>query len=104
MVIRTIAAALTLSLLACALQAQAEYTGYPASRVRLSRPESIPPDELCQQNRHILRRTDLAVVGGGMQICGEVVTDFEADRGPPDRKDLPKGQLMGVKVNVELYY
>jgi hypothetical protein len=104
MVIRTIAAALTLSLLACALQAQAEYTGYPGSRVRLSRPESIPPDELYQQNRVILRRTDLAVVGSGMQISGEVVTDFEADRVPPDRNDLPKGQLMGVKVNVELYY
>jgi hypothetical protein len=104
MVIRTIAAALTLALLACTLQAQTEYTGYPGSRVRLGKPESIPPDELYQQNRIIVRRTDLVLAGNGMQISGEVVTDFDADRVPPDRNDLPKGQLMGLKVNVELYY
>jgi hypothetical protein len=104
MVIRTIAAALTLSLLACTLQAQAEYAGFPGVRVRQAKPESIPPDEIYPQNRVLIKRTDLALVGSGMQITGEVVTDFDADRVPPDKAGLPKGQLMGIKVNVELYY
>src|SRR5687767_14153810 len=104
MVIRMIAAALTLSLFACVLQAQADYAGFPEGRVRLGKPDSIPPDELYAQNRVIIKRTDLALVGSGMQLSGEVITDFDADRVPPDKADLPKGQLMGIKVDVELYY
>jgi hypothetical protein len=104
MLIRTITAALLLALLLpCALSAQ-DYAGFPESRVRQGKPESIPPDELYDQNRVIVRRTDLVLAGSGMQISGEVVTDFEADRVPSDKPKLPKGQLMGLKVNVELYY
>jgi hypothetical protein len=103
MAIRFTTAALMLALLSGALVAQDEYTGYPETRVRQIRPESQPPDELYDQNRVIIRKTNLTLTGQGMQISGEVVTDFDADGVPPG-EDLPKGQLTGLKVNVELYY
>ncbi|MCB9893869.1 MAG: hypothetical protein H6839_05450 [Planctomycetes bacterium] len=103
MLIRYTTAALMLALLTGALAAQEDYTGYPESRVRQVRPESQPPDELYDQNRVIIRKTNVILTGQGMQISGEVVTDFDADSVPPG-EDLPKGQLLGLKVNVELYY
>ena len=39
----------------------------------------------------------------GTQITGEVLTDFEVDSAPFDL-DLQTGQLMGLKIYIELYY
>ncbi|MCA8914473.1 MAG: hypothetical protein KDB90_03605 [Planctomycetes bacterium] len=103
MVIRITTAALMLAVLAGALAAQEDYTGFPETRVRQVRPETQPPDELYDQNRVIIRKTNLMLTGQGMQISGEVVTDFDADSVPPG-EDIPKGQLLGLKVNIELYY
>ncbi|MCB9932444.1 MAG: hypothetical protein H6841_03390 [Planctomycetes bacterium] len=103
MAIRITMAALVLALLSGALSAQDDYIGFPMERVRMARPESRPPEETYPQNRVIIRNTNLALAGTGMQISGDVWTDFEADRVPMGT-DLPKGQLTGVRVNVELYY
>jgi hypothetical protein len=79
----------------------ADTPGYPDERVRLRRPEAIPPDELYSQNRLILRQIGVTTGRQGMQISGEVLTDFFSDRGPVG---LPQGPLLGLKVNVELYH
>ena len=103
MAIRITMAALTLALLSGALIAQDDYIGYPIERVRMVRPEIRPPEDVYPQNRVIIRKADLAVVGRGMQVSGEVWTDFEADRVPP-ALDLPKGQLTGLRVAIELLH
>lgn len=103
MAIRFTSAALMLALLSGALLAQDVYTGYPMERVRLVRPEIKPPEDVYPQNRVIIRNTNLALVQNGMQVSGEVWTDFEADRVPPGT-DLPKGQLTGLRVAIELLY
>ena len=103
MLVRFITGAVMLALIGGTLAAQEDYLGFPESRVRMVRPESHVPDELYDQNRVIIRKTNILPAGRGMQISGEVVTDFDADRVPMG-EDLPKGQLQGLKVDVELYY
>ncbi|MCB9893870.1 MAG: hypothetical protein H6839_05455 [Planctomycetes bacterium] len=77
--------------------------GFPEWRVRQVRPESQPPDELYEQNRVIIRKANVMRTMRGLQITGEVLTDFELDAAPFGFK-LPPGQLMGLKLHVELYY
>jgi hypothetical protein len=82
-------------------ESSVETPGYPDERVRLRHSEAIPPDELYPQNRVILRQVRVATDRQGLQISGQVLTDFVCDCGPAG---LPRGPLLGMKVSVELYY
>ena len=84
----------------CPRERYVETPGYPDERVRVKRLGSIPPDELYAQNRVILRKVACATDGQGLQISGEVLTDFFCDRS----LSMPQGQLLGLQVNVELYH
>lgn len=101
MPIRLSLAALSIVLLSGALMAQ-EYAGFPEERVRQIRGDNFFPDEIYPQNRVIIRNTFVQQTTYGMQISGEVVTDFDANR-VPSGETIPTGQLMGIRVNVELY-
>jgi len=98
-----ILAALAAVLLAGNLAAQAAVRpDFPASRVRLVRGPMQAPDPYYPQNRVILRHFELNVSGGGMQISGDVFVDFDCDSAPASLK-APSGQIMGLKIDVQLY-
>lgn len=102
------AVALAVSLVTgfCSTELAAQDTGFPASRVRGKRPapEVVPPDPLYTQNRVVLRYVNMRTDGYGLEIDGEVFTDFEADKVPSAESKLPRGPLKDVKVDIELYY
>lgn len=96
-------AALSLVLLAGELSAQqAQRPDFPPNRVRLVRPPNHAPEPYYHQNRIIIRHSEINVVGAGMQISGDLYTDFDCDQAPAALK-LPPGQIMGLKVDVQLY-
>lgn len=102
MLIRLTVAALGVLLFAGTLAAQ-NYTGHPENRIRFAKPDNAPPNELYTENRVIVTNPSLNIVGSGMQVTGQVVTDFEADSVPAG-VDAPTGQLREVQVSIELYY
>lgn len=75
---------------------------YPANRVRLVRPANHAPEPYYHQNRIIVRHSEINAVGTGMQISGDIFTDFDCDRAPTALK-APAGQIMGLKIDVQLY-
>lgn len=77
-----------------------ETPGLPDERVRQRKVEAILPDELYPSQRVILRHVRIDARSDGMQVSGEVLTDFFADRAP---QWLPSGPLLGLRVMVELY-
>ncbi|MBE7491335.1 MAG: hypothetical protein HS108_06205 [Planctomycetes bacterium] len=95
-------AAAMLALGAASLGAQAARPDLPPNRVRLVRPANHAPEPYYHQNRVMLRHIEINAVGAGMQISGDVYTDFECDAAPAALK-LPSGQIMGLKVDVQLY-
>jgi hypothetical protein len=102
MLIRLTVAALGVLLFAGTLAAQ-NYAGHPEHRIRFVKPDNAPPNELYTENRVIVTNSSLNLVGSGMQVTGQVVTDFEADSVPAG-VDAPTGQLREVQVSIELYY
>lgn len=83
-----------------------ESDGFPYRRVRLARPDNanvFAPEELYLQNRVVL--SQIAVSRDkerGMQISGRIFTDFIADK-VPSKSNLPRGQLLGLRLVVALY-
>lgn len=99
-------ASLILVLSAGALIAQ-DYTGFPENRMRQTRPDNqnvFMPEEVYLENRVVIRTTDILTVGRGMQIRGDILTDFDADSVPPSDTSLPRGQLHNINITVELFY
>ncbi|MBK8206482.1 MAG: hypothetical protein IPK87_06745 [Planctomycetes bacterium] len=94
-----IAPAIALILAAGAVFAQAADDGYPLKRMRLVRDDSHFPEPYYLTNRVVLKNVALAPAGSGVQLSGELLTDFEADRVPADAKGISRGQQ---KVRVEL--
>lgn len=98
---------LAVAVIVCAsgfLQAQ-ESEGFPVNRMRWERDDSIPgfqPQPTYSENRIVIRNVDLTSDDSGMDISGKIFTDFEVDGAPSDAK-LRQGQVMGLKITVELY-
>lgn len=55
---------------------------YPRARVRMFKGDKHFPDPYYVTNRVVLRTVRLAAAGGGMQLSGDLLTDFDADRIP----------------------
>lgn len=72
---------------------------YPRARVRMNKGEWHSPDPYYVTNRVLLRTVRLAAAGAGMQITGDILTDFDADRVPPGDTQITRGQQ---RVNVEI--
>ncbi|MCC6464245.1 MAG: hypothetical protein IT463_02765 [Planctomycetes bacterium] len=83
-------------------QAVAQEGGIPPNRVRQVRGNTVTTDTLYLQNRVVFRRIDVTSDGYGMQLAGELFTDFECDKPAPD-SGLRPGQMMGVRVDIKLY-
>lgn len=96
------ALAVLCALCAAGSSAQQARMEYPASRVRIIWPPNAAPEPFYDAHRVILKRLDVAVVGGGMQISGEVYVDFDCDSAPANLK-LPAGPIMGLKLDAQLY-
>jgi len=94
--------ALLVALFAGPLLAQAVRPGFPGSRVRMVRPVNHAPEPYYHQNRVVLRHLEIVPAAGGMQISGDVFTDFDCDQAPAALK-APPGQVMGLKIDVQLY-
>lgn len=106
MPIRFSMAAFLIVLTSGALLAQ-DYTGFPETRMRQTRPDNpnvFMPEEIYPENRVVIRTTDLMTVGRGMQISGDILTDFDADMVPSTDQNTPRGQLQNVNITVELFY
>lgn len=106
MPIRYLLATLSIVLSAVALNAQ-DYTGFPETRMRQTRPDNqnvFMPEEMYPENRVVIRSTDIMMVGRGMQISGDILTDFDADIVPATDNVTPRGQLSKINVTVELFY
>ena len=106
MPIRISLATLLIVLSAGALVAQ-EYTGFPETRMRQTRPDNqnvFMPEDSYTENRVVIRTTEIMPVGRGMQIRGDILTDFNADSVPATDDTTPRGQLSDINITVELFY
>lgn len=102
-----LAACLLSGVFSAALDAQnTQDPAFPANRVRWQRPDPnvVPPDPLYLQNRVVFRSVNLRTDGYGLELDGEVFTDFDADKVPSTESKLPRGPLKNLKIDVELYY
>lgn len=95
-----IAGVLALAAVAPVAQAQ-DFTAdhYPRARVRMFKGDKHFPDPYYVTNRVVLRTVRLAAAGGGMQLSGDLLTDFDADRIPAGETQITRGQQ---RVNVEI--
>ncbi|MCC7507788.1 MAG: hypothetical protein IT464_00255 [Planctomycetes bacterium] len=95
-----LAPALALLLLSGALYSQdITADAYPQQRVRMIKGDGHFPDPYYVTNRVVLRTVKLVATATGLQLSGDLFTDFDADRIPGDDQSLTRGQQ---KVNVEL--
>ncbi|MCF6227480.1 MAG: hypothetical protein L3J82_02290 [Planctomycetes bacterium] len=86
------------------LQAQ-DTVNYPSKRVSLERDLSIAGFQAQAKytgNRIIFRNVNVDSDGLDFGISGEIYTDFEIDE-PPSGGDFQTGQMMGIKIKVELF-
>lgn len=86
------------------LQAQ-EPVNYPSTRVRLEQDNTVVGVQAQAKytaNRIVFRNVNVDSDGLDLGISGEIYTDFEIDE-PPAGGKFQTGQMMGIKIKVELF-